>query len=159
MWSTNGNLSQWYEHFFKGKRRKTNWLAWRKMLVSRSADCDMAKSWKISQELNHLIRVLPISARWYRYQELIHQHDDSIFTIHCHIFPLPGGTEKHRNSMSLKRCSWSFRYGMLRYFVHVAVLWNAISLEGPWFDGGIWVIQLAVSWLLDRWIARLATPI
>lgn len=25
------------------------------------------------------------------YQELIHQHDDSIFTIHCHIFPLPGG--------------------------------------------------------------------
>ena len=125
------------EHFFKGKRRKTNWLAWRKMLVSRSADFDMAKWWKMSQELDHLIRVL--RSRWSRYQELIHQHDDSIFTIHCHIFPLPGGTQKLGNS-ALQR----FRYGMLRYYVHVAVLWNAISLEGPWNWGDLSDFQIKI---------------
>lgn len=91
------------EHFFKGKRRKTNWLAWRKMLVSRSADFDMAKWWKMSPWNLIIWSVFcPRSrwSRWSRYQELIHQHDDSIFTIHCHIFPLPGGTQKHRNSIS-----------------------------------------------------------
>ena len=82
---------------------KTNWLAWRKMLVSRSADFDMAKWWKMSPWNLIIWSVFcPRSrwSRWSRYQELIHQHDDSIFTIHCHIFPLPGGTQKHRNSIS-----------------------------------------------------------
>ena len=63
-----------------------------------------------------------------RYQELIQMNDDSVlFTIHCQIYPLPGG------GWSDVRWIIDVQTEISRYFFDLALFWNTISLEG----GGI----------------------
>ena len=83
----------------ENEEKRTDWLEER--FWSQEVQIS---TWQNDEKCHkNLIRVL--RSRWSRYQELIHQHDDSIFTIHCHIFPLPGGTQKLGNS-ALQRFRW-----------------------------------------------------